>query len=285
MWIILALIVGGGISLWLLAKNAANRSAMERRREPLERLQSDVISQMNFLDDQLSALDAGTAARVRETRVSAGTSLDEAVRLIRRARTDTDLARAEQLLNQAAGEIARGRAIITGAGGAATAGATSGGDGFTFAKQEEFDWSTVPDPEKGVCFFCSRPSMLRELTPVTVSLGGEQRKVLACAGDLRTIKSGEMPKIRAFQRGGQTVPWYAADDYDPYRDYDSRGYGGGSMLSDLVMMSAVNSMFWGWHNPVGWGWGGGYPYAFHTDHQHYRDHRAASAASNGDFQR
>jgi hypothetical protein len=146
----------------------------------------------------------------------------------------------------------------------------------------------VPEEEKGVCFFCSRPSYLDELTPVTVKLEGERQKVLACMADLATIKTGAMPQIRAFEHQGRTVPWYAYPDYNPYNDYYGRGYGGGSLLSDMVTLSVIDHMFWSWHRPAwGWGWGGGYGmgyggYTFYPDHHNYSDYSSERAASSLD---
>ena len=125
---------------------------------------------------------------------------------------------------------------------------------------------------------------------MTVNLDGNQQKVLACPNDLKTIKSGQMPSIRAFNEGGRYVPWYASQGYDPYRDYYSRGYDR-NWVSDMIMLSMIDHMFWGWHNPMGWGWGGGYggwggnTYVFYPDHDNYRDHYAGEAAGYGDFSR
>jgi tetratricopeptide (TPR) repeat protein len=289
------------IVIWLIARASANAKAMAARRQPLERLKSDVITQMNVLDDNLTLLDPAVASRVREARVSAGTKLDEATRIMRAAKNDRDLGRAQSLLDQALAELARGRGIVDRAlagdpnpaavpVGAAVGAASTAASATSAAT----DWSSVPDNEKGVCFFCSKPSRMNELTPVTVNLDGQQQKVLACPDDLRTIKSGQMPNIRAFNKNGRYVPWYASDDYDPYRDYYGRGYGRGygtgDFMRDMVTLSLIDHMFWGWHHPMGWGWGGGYGgwgggYAFYPDHHYYHDYYSGHAAAGGDFDR
>jgi tetratricopeptide (TPR) repeat protein len=286
-------VVAAIIVIWLIVRASANAKAMAARRQPLERLKSDVITQMNFLDDNLTLLDPAVASRVREARVSAGTKLDEATRIMRTAKSDRDLGRAQSLLDQALAELARGRGIVDRAlsgdpnPAATPVGAAAGAAGAAAAAAAgTTDWSTVPDTEKGVCFFCSRPMKMGELTPVTVNLDGKQQKVLACPDDLRTIKSGQMPNIRAFNDNGRYVPWYAYDRYDPYRDYYGR-YGAGDFMRDMVTLSIIDHMFWGWHHPMGWGWGGyggwGGGYAFYPDHHYYHDYYSGHAASHGDF--
>jgi len=287
-WIIVLAVIGGVIVVWIVLRAAANARAMAARREPLERLKSDVISQLNFLDDQLPLLDSSTAARVKEARITAGTKLDEAARIMARAKSDRQLGSAQNLLDQAQSEIGRARSLIDRSlSGAADTGAdtlpSAGKNGMSAATGRDTDWNAIPEGERGVCFFCSRPSRVDELTPVTVNLDGERQKVLACPDDLATIKTGEMPRIRAFEREGRYVPWYADDRYDPYRDYYGRGYDNRSLLSDLVTLSLIDHIFWGWHRPVGWGWGGGY--VFYPEHEHYRDYYSGHAAGHGDFDR
>lgn len=292
-WIVILAIVGGVVVVWIVARAVANARAMAARREPLERLKSDVIGQLNYLDNNLPLLDAATAARVREARLSAGTKLDEAARIMARARTDRQLGGAQSLLDQAQSEVARARALIDRSlgsapeAGDAVSSSGEGGSNRSMATGRMTDWEAIPESERGVCFFCARPSRMDELTPVTVNLDGEKQRVLACPDDLETIRTGEMPRIRAFEREGRYVPWYADDRYDPYRDYYARGYDNRSLLSDLVTLSLIDHMFWGWHRPVGGGWGSdwGSPYVFYPEHERYRDHYSGSAAAYSDFDR
>lgn len=282
--------------VWMALSSIRKKNAMAARREPLERLKSQIISDMNYLEENTLGLDARSASRVKEARIAAGTKLDEAVRIMRSARSDQDLNRAQNLLDQAQGDIARGRSAMGGVPDPAPAPSSSGYSGpvppvvGNVQSGQNTDWDRVPQDDKGVCFFCSRPARLSELTPVTVNLGGKQQKVLACENDLATIRTGQMPQIRAFQQNGHYVPWYAYQNYDPYRDYYNRGYGGGSFLSDMIMLNAIDNMFWGWHHPVGWGWGGyggwghgGNTYVFYPDHDHYRDHYSGQAAGYSDY--
>ena len=279
------------VVIWLIARSAANSRAMGARKEPLERLRSEVISQMNYLDDSLTMASAAAQPGIRAARVAAGSKLDEASRIMAHAKSDQELMRAQNLLDQAQADVARGRAVLEApAGAVAGAGAAvSTSSPPAVQTSAQTDWSSVPQDDKGVCFFCSRPSLLSELTPVTVNLDGQQQKVLACPTDLATVRSGQTPQIRAFQEGSRYVPWYAYQNYDPYRDYYSRGYGGGSLLTDMIMFSAIDNMFWNWHHPMGWGWGGyggyggGNTYVFYGDHPQYQDYYSHHAASSGDF--
>lgn len=308
-WMLIFLVgIAGVVIVWLVVRAIKSKSEVARRREPLERQKSGIIAGMNYLEENAVGLEPSASARVKEARIAAGTKLDEAAKILSRAGAPADMNRAQSLLDQAEADVQRGRATIERAvyggapapasGGAASAGAAGAAGGsyggaappvYPQAAGATTDWSSVPQDEKGVCFFCSRPMRLRELTPVTVNLDGKQQKVLACPDDLATIKSGQMPQIRAFQQNGQYVPWYASQNYDPYRDYYSRGYGAGDFMRDMVTMSLIDHMFWGWHHPVGWGWGGGYggwggnTYVFYPEHDHYRDYYSGQAAGNADY--
>ncbi|MEP6754196.1 MAG: tetratricopeptide repeat protein [Chthonomonadales bacterium] len=276
----------GIIVVWLGINSIAKKNAMKAMREPLEREKGDVINQMNFLDDQIGVLDPAIASRVREARVSAGSKLDQAVRIMNHAKSETELNQAQRLLDQAQGEIRRARLIIDNPTGAGSS-PKSAGVPPVINTSPTTDWNQVPQDDRGVCFFCSRPSRLSELTPVSVNLGNGEQKVLACFDDLQTIKTGQTPQIRAFNQGGQYVPWYASQSYNPYTDYYSRGYGNRSLLSDMIALSVVDSMFWGWHRPMGWGWGGGYgygggnSYVFYADNPVYHDYYSHNYGGGG----
>ena len=294
-FLIFIAIVGGGAILWIISRRISNARAMSAMREPLERQKSEVISQLNFLEDSANIAEGAAASQAKQARIAAGTKLDQAARIISHAKTEQDLGRAQVLLDQAQADIQRGKAALDGTLQVGPATGSTGGvvpPVYPASQQStaQTDWSSIPNQDRGVCFFCSRPSMLSELTPVTVNLDGNPQKVLACPTDLSTIKSGAMPQIRAFQQGGQYVPWYAYNNYDPYRDYYSRGYDR-SFLTDMIMFSAIDHMFWNWHHPMGWGWGGyggwggGNTYVFYPDHENYHDYYSQHAAAGGDFDR
>ena len=288
-------LIAGVVVLIVVLKSAAKARVVAARRTPLEHLKSEIISDLNYLDTSMSLVSGGDAARVRQLRVSAGSRLDEAARLLPRAKTETDMNRVQSLLDQAQTDTSNGRLVIDRGIGGGTSDATqplsntaAGVSPIAQATAEQTNWSSIPQNEKGVCFFCSRPSLMNELSPVTVNLNNQNQKVLACADDLNTIRTGQMPQIRAFNQGGQYVPWYAAQNYDPYNDYYSRGYNSRDFMGDMITLSVIDSMFWNWQHPQGWGWGGGYGgygggYAFYADHNYYRDYNHEQAAGYGDF--
>jgi uncharacterized membrane protein YgcG len=297
-WMLIFVVgLAGVVVLWLVVRAVRSKSEVAKRREPLERQKSSIIAGMNYLEENALGLDPTASSRVKEARIAAGTKLDEAAKILSRASSPTDMNRAQSLLDQADADVQRGRstierAVYGGAPAAATgvaAAASATPPVYAQGAAGTPDWSNVAQDEKGVCFFCSRPMLLRELTPVTVNLDGKQQKVLACPDDLGTIKSGQMPQIRAFQQNGKYVPWYAAQNYDPYRDYYGRGYGAGDFMRDMVTMSVIDHMFWGWQRPMGWGWGGGYggyggnTYVFYPEHDHYRDYYSGQAAGGADY--
>jgi tetratricopeptide (TPR) repeat protein len=287
-----AVVIGGiGVLVvgWVFSRRIRHSRAMAARRAAIEQSKSEIIAQMNYLEDSLSAAPAATAGLVRQARLEAGTKLDEASRIIVRARSEYDLTRAQRLLDEASAAIVQGRDALEGKPASARSGPASA-QGVPPVYREAAatsagtDWSAVPENERGVCFFCSRPSLLSELTPVTVNIEGQQQRVLACADDLHAIQTGETPRIRAFDRGGRLVPWYADDEYDPYRDYYRRGYDDRSLLTDLVYFQMIDRMYWDWHRPS-WHWGGGYGpdwdgYAFSPDHHHWRDYQIERAAEH-----
>lgn len=285
LWILVG-IVAVIVVVSSIRRSVKRSRRMAEMRRTLERQKGEVISDLNTLDEAIPGLPAATASHVKEARVAAGTKLDEAARALVRGRSEVELQHAQTLLDAAQTDLAGARSAIgraQGASASAPGGAVPPVYPSATVTDGQTDWSQVPDSEKGVCFFCSRPSLLRELTPVTVRLDDQPQKVLACAADLATIKSGQMPSIRAFQRGGRAVPWYADDDYNPYRDYYSRGYDSRSLFADMVMLSMIDDMFWGWRHPMGWGWGGGYGYGyggypFYAEHEVYRDYYSSEAA-------
>jgi tetratricopeptide (TPR) repeat protein len=284
--IIFVAILGVIAFVWFRKAAAANK-AKQALKSRLERQKADVVQSLNTLDDLASTADPSVAARVRDVRLSAGNKLDQAAKILASNSPLMEMRRAETLLDQAQSEISRARSLAI-SGPSAAGGSRSSSAPPVYPEKRtssnQTDWSAVADTEKGVCFFCSRPTYLDELTPVTVNLDGRSQKVLACADDFATVKSGRVPNIRAFNQGGRYVPWYAYDGYDPYRDYYGR-YGLADFATDMIVLSAINNMYWGWHHPVGWGWGHGCNYAFYHDHPYYHDYYVHHSAGYGDFDR
>lgn len=286
---------GGLLLAWIIARRIANAKAMRARRAVAEQRKADVIAQINYLEDSRAVLAASVAERVQQARREAGTKLDEAARLMAKARDPYELTVALELLDQAKQSADYGRAVmdaaLTGKPIPEMAAMGSRPPVYPAASTTgpDTDWSQIPEEERGVCFFCSRPALLAELKPVTVELEGARHRVLACADDYRSIRAGQPPRIRAFERDGRYVPWYADPDYDPYRDYYERGYGVGDAVRDMILITMIDRIFWEWDRPYrGWEWGGGYGpdwdgYTFWPEHHRYRDYYAERSAAGTDF--
>ena len=136
-------------------------------------------------------------------------------------------------------------------------------------------WNTIPPRERGVCFFCSRPCLLRELTPVVVPIGGIARRVLACPTDFAAVQSGTLPPIRAFSLNGQPVPWFAYNRYNPYNDYYADGYGV-NLYVDTFPYSVFDPGYWNFNGP--YGYDDGQAYNFSPDTEAYQDYASGLAA-------
>lgn len=261
------------IVLAILFSALSRRRTALARREALSKQKEQVVNQFNFISNQLETAEGPQVAVTRQSRAAAGAKLDEASQLLVKARSEYDFQRVQTLLDQAEADLVNARRALGGEPAPTTGTAAP-------ASNEATDWEKVPVEQRGVCFFCSKPALLNELTPVNVNLGGQERKVLACADDLSTIKSGQMPNIRAFNVNGQMVPWYANNQYNPYTNYYSSGFGTGSFLGDMVSMYMIDQMFWGWNQP-GWGWGNNY--VFYPEHSYYQDYSGGMAGGFADF--
>ena len=112
-WFVIFLVgIAVVVVVWLIVRSISNRTAMSSRKDSLERDKSQVISGMNYLEENASAVDARAAGQINEARIAAGTKLDEASRLMRHAGSDAELQRAQSLLDQAQADISRGRSIL-----------------------------------------------------------------------------------------------------------------------------------------------------------------------------
>jgi uncharacterized membrane protein YgcG len=257
------LVVGGGAALWASQRAAKRREALRQARLPVERLRSDVLGGLTYTDTYLDLLPASDdATTARSERQRAAGLLDQAAGLSRAARAPEDYGRAEALLEQAKEATDKAKACIDRAtGGTGMAVALDGTeykstpvnpDGTPNLQAapvlSDLNPEDIPASERAACFFCSRPARLSDLTPVTVAINGQRRKVLACADDVRTVQQGATPAVRTVQVQGRAVPWYSAGAYDPYRDYRYTagydpyyGYGYGSGMIDGLFLGAMLS--------------------------------------------
>jgi hypothetical protein len=248
-WLI---VIGGGVVVVvvLIRKAAAKKRAMEEARQPVERLRGEVVTGLSQADVYLDLLpESPDATAARQARQEAAALYEQAAGIARTARAPEDFGRAQALLEQAKEQADLCNSHVdraTGGTGFAVAvegtdyRATPGiGDPAKASRAAPVLGSLraedIPEAERGACFFCSRPARISDLTPVTVALEGQRRKVLACEEDVRIVKEGYTPEVRTVEEEGQRVPWFGSRRYDPYRDYGrgdayySPGYGyGGS---------------------------------------------------------
>ncbi len=290
-WLAVGVIALAIVLVFYLLGRASTRSKIKARQTSLEREKSQVVMQLNMLDESIRSLTDVDTSLARQSRVMAGSKLDEASRIMLHLKTDQDCNRAQSLLDQASADINQGRVIIAKLTGQPVPSANMGGSPpvqtEAAVSDASTDWGEIPDQQKGVCFFCSKPCMLNELTPVTVNLNGSPQKVLACQNDLQTIQTGQTPQIRAFNVNGSYVPWYAYNGYDPYQNYYSQG-SNQSFLTNMIALSMIDNMYWNWRQPMGWGWGGlggfgGGGYCFYPDHGFYQDYSYGNAAGFSDW--
>jgi len=287
-WLAVGVIALAIVLIFYLLGRASTRSKIKARQTSLEREKSQVVMQLNMLDESIRSLTDVDTSLARQSRVMAGSKLDEASRIMLHLKTDQDCNRAQSLLDQASADINQGRVIIAKLTGQPVPNANMGGappvQTASAVSDATTNWQEIPDQQKGVCFFCSKPCLLNELTPVTVNLNGSPQKVLACQNDLQTIQSGQTPQIRAFNVNGSYVPWYAYNGYDPYQNYYSQA-SNQSFLTDMIALSMIDNMYWNWRQPMGWGWGGfgGGGYCFYPDHGFYQDYSYGNAAGFSDW--
>ena len=262
----------GGLGLWA-GKRAMDRGqAMRQARQPLARLHGEVVNGIAYADTYLDLLPSSSdVEQARGARQQAAGLLDQANALTQTARNPEDYAHIEALLEQAKQLTSTCRsAINTATGGTGLAVAV---DGTEWRATPAVHDNTPPDQsapilpnlraqdipvnECAACFFCSRPARITDLTPITVAINGQRRKVLACADDVQIIQHGATPKVRSVSSGnGQNVPWYASRGYDPYRDYYRSdvmfvpGYGYDGGVADGFLFGALMTQSYAMPYPV-----------------------------------
>ena len=228
-----------------------HKNAMRQAALPVERLRGEVVNGLAYADTYLELLPASPELTAnRQLRQNTAALYDQAKSVAQAARQPQDFGRAEALLEQANQNVLSLKQYIdraTGTTGFAVAidgtdyrvtPATAGGANRAAPVLTGLNPADIPPAERAACFFCSRPARIAELTPVTIALNGQRRKVLACADDVRTVQQGATPQVRTVMESGRPTAWYHARSYDPYRDYSyvqvsyypaytSYGYGSG----------------------------------------------------------
>lgn len=260
-------LLGGGLAIWGIGSAKKKQKAMKEAQAPVQQLHSDVLEGISYADsyvDLLAPSDNATAAK--QARLNAANLVDQASQFARNAKTPEDYGRAQVLLEQAKQQTTLAKQHIDlSTGGTGIAAAIEGTDyranpmtldgkpnTLSAPVVPNLPIGNIPQNERGACFFCSRPSRISDLIPVTIALDGQQRKVLACAEDVQIIQQGAMPSTRTIVVSGQHVPWYRANAYDPYRDYYygnpyyspgygyGYGYGGGGLMEGFLLGSLLS---------------------------------------------
>jgi len=257
-WIVFFAIVAVVIGFIIVASNK-KKKRLNISREPVEALRANVLSGIEYLDNYADVMPKGNAftPQVLEMRQAASQHFDQATKVLSKATENSDLARAQILLTQAQGEIDRGRKyldIVTGG-----TGNIPGDDALRPPPmpQSAAEALAVPMEQRGVSFFSGQPAAISSLMPVTITVAGQQKTVMATPEEALSLQNGQIPPVRSFGVNGNQVPWYAYNAYDPYRDYwtyQRSGWGGGDFVAGFIGAELLDSLFTpryygGWNSP------------------------------------
>ncbi|MCW3062623.1 MAG: hypothetical protein JWQ02_4444 [Capsulimonas sp.] len=281
LWIVFLIVVIAVAALLFMALRKKKQNIAVAR-EPVEALRGNVLQGIEYLDNYSEVLPKNNpdSDQVRAFRQAASNKYDQASKILTTATEVTDINRAQGLLDRAQADIEQGRRALDRATGGT--GNIPGDDAFRPeplpVSQPEVE--AIPQNQRGVSFFSSQPAPLNNLVPVTITVNGESRQVLATPEEADDLRRGQMPQVRAFNVNGQQVPWYAYNQYDPYRDYwhyQNSGWGGfgGGLLAGWVGAEVLGSLF----APHYGGGFGNSSYAYSTDNAYYQGY--SDATQNG----
>jgi uncharacterized membrane protein YgcG len=265
------LVVVIGIVILLVSASRRRKQDLVAARGPVEALQSNVLSGIEYIDHYTDVLPSSNpdSEVVRNARQAAETKYEQAAQILAHASSENDLNRAQGILDRAQADIQQARGALDRAlGGTAN---IPGDDAFRPPPmpQNQQQVNAIPQDQRAVSFFSGQPAPLGSLVPVTITVGGQPRQVYATPQEAEELRRGQMPQVRAFNVGGQYVPWYSYNAYDPYRDYwqnQNQGWGGfgSGALAGFVGAELLNDL-----TRPNYGFGGGYggysPYAFSPD--------------------
>ena len=215
----------------------------------MEALRANVLAGIEYIDHYMDVLPKNNpdSEVARTARQGASDKLDQAAKILARATEQTDLNRAQGLLDRAQADIQQARGALDRALGGTSH--IPGDDAFRPPPlpQSQQDVNAIPAGQRGVSFFSGEPAPLGALVPVTLTVGGQPRQVYATPDEADALRRGQMPQVRAFNVGGQYVPWYEYNAYDPYRDYwryENSGWGGfaGGALAGFVGAELLNDL-------------------------------------------
>lgn len=280
-WWVFFFIVGGGILIFIMFASRRRKRELAQAREPVEALRGNVLSGIEYLDGYMDVLPKNNpdSDQVRAYRQSASDKFEQAAKILDRATALSDIQRAGGLLQAAQADVQQARRYLD-----RTTGGTGNIPGDDAVRPEPLPDSqpavqAIPQDQRGVSFFSSQPAPLGSLVPVTITINGQSRQVLATHEEADELRQGRMPQVRAFQQNGRWVPWYEYQGYDPYNDYwryQNAGWGGfgSGAVAGFIGAELLDSLF-----APQYAYGGGYaPYAFATDMDYYRGYHDAIQA-------
>jgi len=272
LWIVLILVIVVVLAL-IISANRRKRAQLVAQRGPVENLKQNVLANIEYIDGYADVLPKNNSDsdQVKAFRQAAAAKFEQAEKIMDRATEPSDLYRAQSLLDRASADTDQARRYLDRATGGT--GSIPGDDAVRPVPlpTNQDQTQSVPADQRGVSFFSSRPASVSQLVPVTITVDGQPRQVMATPDEAAQIQQGQTPPVRSFNIGGQNVPWYEYQQYDPYRDYWSyqnngwRGIAGGA-VAGFVGAELINSLFNrprydGWYSPYGYApgwdsWGG-----------------------------
>ena len=288
LWIVF-LVVVVGIAALVVSAGRKKKQNMAALRPPIDALRQNVLQGIEYLDNYGSVLPPNNpdSDLTRSYRQAASAKYEQAGKILDRATETTDLSRAQALLTQAQADVQSARTAQDRA-----LGNTANIPGDAAFRPPPLPDSqpaveAIPAKQRGVSFFSGRPAPVSSLVPVTLTLGGQSRQVLVTPDEADELRQGRMPQVRSFQTGGQSVPWYAYNGYDPYRDYWRYQNSGWGSMDGFVAGYLTADLLGGMFMP-NYGMGMGYgPYAYATDmpmyQQSYTDGGYGGGGYGGDF--
>lgn len=283
LWIVFLLVVAG-ITALIVSAGRQKRANIAAARPPVEALRENVLQGIEYLDNYGAILPKNNpdSDLTRSYRQAASAKYEQAVKILDRATEMTDLGRAQALLSQAQADVQSARTAQDRAtGGTAN---IPGDDALRPPPLPDNQGAVnaIPANQRGVSFFSGRPAPMGSLVPVTLTLDGQSRQVLVTPDEADELRRGRMPEVRAFESGGQSVPWYAYNGYDPYRDYWRYENSGWGSMNGFLAGYVAADLLGGMLMP---NYGMGYsPYAFATDMPSYQQsYSDPGFGGGGDF--
>jgi hypothetical protein len=236
--LMLALLAIGGIAFFRSRKLAAQKKRItELNRQLNERLAALQDEFKRFDLETPSVEDSPLLQEAKQLRSAAVDPFAEAGEKFNVAQTVAQYEEADAITTQAERLAAKARVRLEQAQGKRPL--DDPNEPGSIPRAED-----VPADDRGACFFCSKPSRLRDLHPLEIDMAGQAQRVLACDDCYDVAKTGRQPQILAVpDEQGRRVPWYQSNRYDPWNDYGRGGmfggggiFGGGFGLMDYLLL-------------------------------------------------